>query len=139
MPSTLRVRFKPQLTHIQSVKTEYPVPATSRPYRCTNQKLRASVDVQPSNTREKLHRALARSAHVNATRLTEHDTAESSLLILGRLRKTNPKYWTATGIESSTEDALLCKLCDTLDAVPQAATTHTVEELAEMLVVQTVE
>jgi hypothetical protein len=81
-----------------------------------------------------MHSALQRAAETNAARLSTMDTAESVLVILGKLRKHNPSLWTATGIEASAED-LVCEVCASLDAVaaPHAARTLNLEDVQAQL------
>ena len=130
-----RITFRGPVTHM--VETEYPCPRRSRAYGVRK---RASTPVNVEERPKQHHaasKAIAKAAHSNACRLYQHESAESTLLILGKLRKYDPKIWTCTGMEASTEDAV-CKLCDEIERPPSKDALHaySIDQLATRLGVE---
>lgn len=125
-----RVRFGEPSVHL--VETECPRPAHSRPY---DVRPRPRPAVGTANRPQRhVTRAIERASHSNACRLHAHSSAESVLVILGKLKTHAPNVWTQTGMDASTEDAVHA-LCNRLGAPPPplAMGAWSIEELARSL------
>lgn len=129
---TKRITFQEPVVHL--VPTQYGPPVESRPYGVRRHPSKP-VNIEERDSRYgHVTRAIEKSAHHNATRLYEHSTSESVLIILGKLKKHSPRIWTETGRAASTEDDI-CKLCSNLDIPPppEACGVWQIDELASKL------
>lgn len=125
------VTFGGQTVH--AVRSGYQTPSRSRPYGAPTRKTRG-VSLGACEKQRRGTRAAEISAHTNALRLHAMDSAESVLVVLGKLRSHRPSVWDRTGIESATEDSV-CQLCDDLDKPPSPKTVDAwqVDALANRL------